>query len=144
MNSSLALMLICAAGATQAIAQTSDKEARTDRSPTYDEQQVRALEVERQRLGNERIQRDMELRAREEERRLEEAQKEAVRAQDDIGERKAASASKSEPGVPGKSNKSDISQTLEQLRTLGELKDSGYITDKEFEKLKQEILNNRT
>ncbi len=142
MKSSLALMLICAAATMPAIAQTGDNEAGIDRSPNYDEQQAQALEVERQRLGRERIQLDMELRAREEERRLKEAQEKAQGAEE-AGDRKEAIAAKSEPNASGKSSSSDMSQILEQLRTLGELKDSGYITDEEFKKLKQEILNNR-
>ena len=37
----------------------------------------------------------------------------------------------------------EISRTLEQLRELGELKDAGYLTDEEFERLKQRILDRR-
>ena len=144
MKSSFALMLICAAGVVPAIAQTSENDAGIDRSQTYDEQQAQALEAERQRLGRERIQMDLELRAREEERRRAEAQEEALRAQGEAAQRNEASASKSEPSVSGKNNSSDMSEILQQLRTLGELKDSGYITDEEFKKLKQEILSNRT
>ena len=35
----------------------------------------------------------------------------------------------------------DLSLALEQLRTLGELKDSGYVDDEEFERIKQRILD---
>jgi len=37
----------------------------------------------------------------------------------------------------------DMSRTLEQLRSLGELKDDGYITEEEFRKIKQKILDSR-
>lgn len=37
----------------------------------------------------------------------------------------------------------EISRTLEQLRELGELKDAGYLTDEEFERIKQRILDRR-
>jgi len=36
-----------------------------------------------------------------------------------------------------------ISRTLEQLRELGELRDAGYVTDEEFERIKTRILNSR-
>ena len=37
----------------------------------------------------------------------------------------------------------EISRTLEQLRELGELKDAGYLTDEEFQRIKQRILDRR-
>jgi hypothetical protein len=37
----------------------------------------------------------------------------------------------------------EISRTLEQLRELGELKDAGYLTVEEFERIKQRILDRR-
>ena len=33
-----------------------------------------------------------------------------------------------------------LSVALEQLRTLGELRDAGYVTDDEFERIKRRIL----
>jgi len=41
------------------------------------------------------------------------------------------------------SDPAEISRTLEQLRELGELKDAGYLTDEEFEHIKQRILDRR-
>ena len=143
MKSKLAIALILTIGATSAIAQTDDNAAGAARSPTYEEQQASSIEAERQRLGNARIEQEMESRAREEERRLEEAQQEGLRAQEEVAASTDANApnSKSEPS--GKHGNSNMSQILEQLQTLGELKDSGYVTDEEFRELKQEILNNR-
>lgn len=36
-----------------------------------------------------------------------------------------------------------ISRALEQLRELGELRDAGYVTDEEFERIKTRILDSR-
>ena len=35
----------------------------------------------------------------------------------------------------------DVPDLLEQLRTLGELHDAGYVTDAEFEEIKRRILD---
>ena len=35
----------------------------------------------------------------------------------------------------------DVPDMLEQLRTLGELRDAGYVTDVEFEQIKRRILD---
>mgnify|MGYP001829149416 CR=1 FL=1 len=35
----------------------------------------------------------------------------------------------------------DLSPVLDQLRTLGELKDAGYVTDEEFERIKKRLLD---
>jgi hypothetical protein len=34
----------------------------------------------------------------------------------------------------------DMARVLEQLRQLGELKDAGYVTDEEFDRIKERIL----
>jgi len=143
MKSKLAIVLIWTIGTASAIAQTDDSAPGAARSPTYEEQQAGSIEAERQRLGNARIQQDMELRALEEERRLEEAQQESLRAQEEAAASTEANAPNLKSKPSGERGSSDMSQMLEQLRTLGELKDSGYITDKEFKELKQEILDNR-
>ncbi|MDH3305084.1 MAG: SHOCT domain-containing protein [Gammaproteobacteria bacterium] len=36
-----------------------------------------------------------------------------------------------------------MSRTPEQLRSLGELKDAGYVTEDEFERIRQKILNSQ-
>ena len=35
----------------------------------------------------------------------------------------------------------DMTLVLEQIRTLGELKDAGYVTDEEFDRIKQRLLD---
>ena len=35
----------------------------------------------------------------------------------------------------------NMPEVLEQLRTLGELRDAGYVTDEEFEAIKRRILD---
>ena len=35
----------------------------------------------------------------------------------------------------------DVDRMLEQIRTLGELRDAGYVTETEFERIKQRILD---
>jgi hypothetical protein len=45
-------------------------------------------------------------------------------------------------GNPG-TDPAGISRALEQLRELGELHDAGYLTDEEFERVKQRILDSR-
>lgn len=143
MKSSLAIVLIWTIGATSAIAQTDDSAAGATRSPSYEEQQASSIEAERQRLGNARIEQEMESRAREEERRLEEAQQESLRAQEAAAAGTESNAPNLKSGPSGKHGNADMSQLLEELRTLGELKDSGYVTDEEFKELKQDILDNR-
>ena len=47
------------------------------------------------------------------------------------------------PATPAPADKIaiDLSPVLEQIRTLGELKDAGYITDEEFERIKRRLLD---
>lgn len=45
------------------------------------------------------------------------------------------------PEPPG--NAVDVSQVLDQIRELGELRDAGYVTDEEFDRIKQRILDAR-
>ena len=44
------------------------------------------------------------------------------------------------PAPAREASSADLSRALEQLRELGELKDAGYITDEEFERIKARIL----
>lgn len=99
--------------------------------------------AERARLANERIGAERELRAREEERLRQQALADrAQAAARDVAETTpvAASAAASEDSAARDSDR-DISQMLEQLRTLGELKDAGYVTDAEFDSIKRRILD---
>jgi hypothetical protein len=136
----LTTLIICIAAPLMAVAQTNDIEDGTERSPTYDEQKAWSVASERARLGNQRIQTETEIRELEEQRRLEEAEQERLRAEKDAISNKVASAPGSEPRPSEAGNSVDMSRTLEQLRTLGELKDDGYITEEEFKKIKQKIL----
>lgn len=109
-----------------------------------DEVGAGSAESERQRLGNERIQIEADRRAREEQQRLEAEEQARLRAQEDARVEKEAVASDPQPKPAGARVESDISQMLEQIRTLGELKDDGYLTEDEFRKIKQRILDDQT
>ena len=99
---------------------------------------------ERERLGNQRIQIEAEMRAREEQRRLEEAEQARLRAAEAAKRSEVAGiAPGSTPGATAAGSRVDMSRTLEQLRMLGELKDDGYVTEEEFRKIKQKILDSR-
>lgn len=143
MKPGLKTLMILMAAPSMALAQTSDEADRTERSRTYDEDRVVSMESERARLGNQRIQTEVELRAREEQQRLEAAEREKLREQDEGTESDAAIApSSGSPPTEAGSSK-DMSRTLEQLRSLGELKDAGYVTEDEFERIKQKILDSQ-
>jgi len=141
MKHSLRTLMICMAALSMAQAQTTDVADGTDRSQADDENKPQSLESERERLGNQRIRTEAELRARAEQRRLEEAEQERLRAQEDALKSEEAVATRSESKPAEAGSKNDLSRTLEQLRSLGELKDDGYITDEEFQKIKKKILD---
>ncbi len=58
-------------------------------------------------------------------------------------------AAPAEPAVPAqeatppdsRGGNPDVPDLLEQLRSLGELRDAGYVTDAEFEEIKRRILD---
>ena len=54
-----------------------------------------------------------------------------------------AAAQNAKPDATEAAGSNDMYRTLEQLRLLGELKDDGYITEEEFRKIKQKILDSR-
>ena len=130
----LSALMIYLVGLSMSLAQTAG----------IADQAESATVSERQRLGNQRIQIEAEMRAREEQRRLEEAEQARLRAHEAaIRSEAAAIATGSTPGATKVDNSVDMSRTLEQLRMLGELKDDGYITEEEFRKIKQKILDSR-
>lgn len=100
--------------------------------------------AERARLGNERI--EAERRAREE---LEQQN----RASQPAGQPAAQSATSPTPRAqspgeappagpwrpPAEADRTE--RGLQQLRELGKLKDAGYLTDAEFQRIKQQILD---
>ena len=122
---------------------------------TGDATSTQSVESERSRLGMQRIQTEAEIKAREEQQRLEEEQRKArqeqwrleqaerERAQAEAMQSQAAIVPSTQPPPTAKAESKDMSKTLEQLRTLGELKDDGYITDEEFQKIKQRILDSQ-
>ncbi len=130
----LRTLMIYVAGLSMALAQTTG----------IADQAESATVSERERLGNQRIQIEAEMRAREEQRRVEEAEQARLRAQEAaLRSEAAAIAAGATPGATQVDNSVDMRRTLEQLRMLGELKDDGYITEEEFRKIKQKILDSR-
>src|SRR6056297_2621360 len=128
--------------------------------------------AERARLANERIQLEAQRRAEEERRRQQRAAAESEAAGSEAGgsetiepdapahtaDSAAGRAERSGSRAAPAANRSAdspraaslppagddrISRTLEQLRELGELRDAGYVTDEEFERIKTRILNSR-
>lgn len=150
MKSSLPILLISMIAASIAVAQTQDMSGRVERAQAYDEPDAQSMEAERQRLGNQRIQQEMERRAREEERRLEEERERGEPSQEPAGQPldppqgNAPAVTESTAPSPQSSRPdgdSGMSEALEQLRTLGELRDAGYISKQEHEELKQKVLD---
>lgn len=83
--------------------------------------------AERARLANDRIRAAEEQRIRDEAEQVEQAQ---------VEKPADSSASETPPAV----DRIEMSRALEQLRELGALKDAGYLTDEEFQLLKEKIL----
>ncbi len=130
--------------------------------------QAQDMAAERARIANQRIQVEA-ARIEDEERRRAEAEAEEAAAQARYEERlvQRAEANARQPveetpvlepipvgpaptpapapaPVPASVSASDqvgMSQTLEQIRTLGELRDAGYITEEEFTRIKSKILD---
>lgn len=106
------------------------------------------LAAERARIANQRI--EAEARAREEQER--QARLAAEREQAAASQSAAPSAatvrretaaatpvpSATREGAP---SPADVDRMLQQIRTLGELRDAGYVTDSEFERIKRRILD---
>ena len=99
--------------------------------------------AERARLGNERIQAEAARQAREEALALANQAPVAVAAP--IPAQASPSRSRAvEQAVQTRPPAADADRTdrgLEQLRELGKLKDAGYLTDAEFARIKQRILD---
>lgn len=107
---------------------------------------------ERARLANQRIQAEMERRQREEQEHAETAAREEAARADEVARSEPLRASQIDqvtqtpppdrpPVPPAATGTVDVSAALEQLRTLGELRDAGYITDEEFARIKKKILD---
>lgn len=141
MKNSLKLLMICIASFSTALAQTDEPAAGDERVRSYEEQSAGALEAERARLANQRIRTESELRAREEQRRLEEAEQQRLREQGEAKEGDDSFVPGADVKPTDSADRADLSRTLKQLRSLGELKDDGYITEEEFQKIKKKILD---
>ena len=143
MNHGLKALMIYIAAVSIALAQTTGAADRNDASQIGEERTVSSVESERARLGQQRIQADAELRAREEQRRLEAEEQRRLRAQEETTISEEAIAPTSEARPTSTDSGADMSRTLMQLRSLGELKDDGYITEDEFRRIKQKILDSQ-
>ncbi|MEM8684585.1 MAG: SHOCT domain-containing protein [Pseudomonadota bacterium] len=114
---------------------------------------------ERARIANQRIQAEAQ-RLAEEQRRAAEAEarqqaaEEAARARE--AQSRAAAAEtvpvRAEPPAPPPADRpllptpeeqARMEKALQQIRSLGELRDAGYVTDDEFEQIKRRILDDR-
>ena len=107
--------------------------------------------AERARLANQRIQAELERQAREEALRREaearalKEQQAALRASGGgappgTGDMPSMTMSGADSGQGTATRGAALDRVLEQLRTLGELKDSGYVTEEEFERIKRRIM----
>ncbi|RLC55601.1 MAG: hypothetical protein DRI30_07300 [Chloroflexi bacterium] len=119
----------------------------------------RAWEARRRdemRIENERIERNNEQRVLEAQRmeqlRLENEQREReaqrlaqLRLENEARERAIAKAAALEVIMqkPSQSGVVEAPNILEQLRKLGQLKDSGYLTESEFQELKKKLLDDQ-
>ena len=117
--------------------------------------------AERARLANERIRLEAQRRAEEERRRqqVEEQAQEQTREAAAMDATAAAGSASDQPDTKARSVSAPgaprtaappraagddrISRALEQLRELGELRDAGYVTEEEFERIKARIIERR-
>jgi len=148
-------IMLCIAAFSMAQAQTNDSTDQTESPQAGDEFNTGSVGSERGRLGMQRTQTEAEIKAREEQQRLEAAalaarqeqwrleQAERERAHAEAMQSQAASASGVEPESAPAGKSKDMSRTLEQLKSLGELKDDGYINEEEFQKIKQKIIDSQ-
>ncbi len=128
--------------------------------------QAQDMSAERARIANQRIQAEA-ARIEEEEKRRAQAEAEAAAAQARYEERLVqraeanartpveeppviepipvgpapAPAPAAAPAPVSASDQLGLSRTLEQIRTLGELRDAGYVTEEEFQRIKSKILD---
>ena len=91
--------------------------------------------AERARLANERIQAEAERRAREE-------QEQQSQAAAPVAPVPASAPSRAPAGPAGPATAADRTERgLEQLQALARMKEAGYLTDAEFQRIKQKILD---
>ena len=87
---------------------------------------------QRAKLANQRIQVEADQKAKEEK------AKEEERLEKEATDRE--SVTNATPKTDRAVDRSDLYRVLEQLRELGELKDAGYLSDEEFQELKEAII----
>ncbi|MDJ0758193.1 MAG: SHOCT domain-containing protein [Woeseiaceae bacterium] len=126
--------------------------------------QAQDMAAERARIANQRIQVEA-ARIAEEEKRRAQAEAEEAAARERYEERLVqraeanartpveeqpviepiplgpASSPAPVPAPVSASNQPGLSRILEQIKTLGELRDAGYVTDEEFQRIKSKILD---
>jgi hypothetical protein len=91
--------------------------------------------AERARLADERIQAEAERRAREE-------QEQQSPAAAPVAPVPASAPSRAPAGPAGPATAADLTERgLEQLQELARMKEAGYLTDAEFQRIKQKILD---
>jgi hypothetical protein len=96
--------------------------------------------AERARLGNERI--EAERRAREELEQQTQAPPPTAQPAASPTSRAQPQGEAPSPGPRRPPTEADRTERgLQQLRELGKLKDAGYLTDAEFQRIKQQILD---
>jgi hypothetical protein len=118
---------------------------RIEKERIQKDNELRVLEAQRLEqllIKNERIRKENEQRERERD-----AQRLAqLRLENEARERAIAKAAALEVVMqkPKQSGVSGAPPILEQLQKLGQLKDSGYLTDMEFQELKKQLLDDQT
>ncbi len=114
--------------------------------------QAEDVAAQRTRMANERIQLEAERRAAEEAEREKQLAMQAMREQEAAArqsaseqlQRKSQAVATPPPSATtttAAGGRVDLSKTLDQIRTLGELRDAGYLSADEFERLKKKILD---
>lgn len=101
------------------------------------------IATSRAEIANQRIEAEVEMRRRAEnaaaqaeaETRVESSGADASEASS-LASKTAATSGENGPAR----SRADLSLTLQQIRTLGELRDAGYVTDDEFQRIKERIL----
>lgn len=111
--------------------------------------------AERARIANQRIQAEADRRAEEEEQRRQaeaqlaaeraaaEARAEQLQARQVVRADPPVTTTRQEPPRPPADSSAEMTRALQQLQTLGELRDAGYVTDEEFARIKNRILDDQ-
>ncbi len=120
-------------------------------------QQDNSAAAQRAQIANQRIQAEAQRQAEEEAKRAEAEARQAAallaaRARQAQAQQLANPAAETpalptgQPQTPPASEEppaAPMGETLEQIRTLGELRDAGYVTEEEFQRIKSRILDDR-